>query len=201
MILGISDKTSCRRKPSLPPASSAMRGSVRVHHIGSQIEAGIQPFGMMGGSVSEIAVCREHCGMVLPRCDPRGMARRRVDRGHERSRLIEHSWSASPARKASLTACRSRLIAINHYREVHILFRPTCNAKGAPVPLAGRVFLSLVVWAATLRSTTCEARRDNGCTSTRDDAIGETIRQGCESHGLPYPGGPQIEKFARDRSR
>jgi hypothetical protein len=96
---------------------------------------------------------------------------------------------------------RHPIIPINHL-EGHI-FSPYLQKRGRASRAAG-AFLSLVISAGTPRSTTCAAAGRELLTATRDDAIGETFDKVAKFIGLPYPGGPQIEKLraagSRDRS-
>jgi N6-L-threonylcarbamoyladenine synthase len=91
------------------------------------------------------------------------------------------------------------LIPINHL-EGH-LFSPYLQKEGPSIPLPSR-FLSLVISGG--HSSIYDVRVPEGGAAevtminrTRDDAIGETFDKVAKFIGLPYPGGPQIEKHAR----
>jgi N6-L-threonylcarbamoyladenine synthase len=87
------------------------------------------------------------------------------------------------------------LIAINHL-EGHI-FSPYLQKDGAAITLPER-FVSLVISGG--HSSIYDVRRGEPkmINRTRDDAIGETFDKVAKFIGLPYPGGPQIEKHARE---
>jgi len=94
------------------------------------------------------------------------------------------------------------LVPVNHL-EGHI-FSPYLQREGASIPMPQR-FLSLVISGG--HSSIYDVR--DGVIAmlnrTRDDAIGETFDKVAKFIGLPYPGGPQIEKHANggrvDRKR
>jgi N6-L-threonylcarbamoyladenine synthase len=83
---------------------------------------------------------------------------------------------------------------VNHL-EGHI-YSPYLAKEGPATPLPER-FLSLVIsggHSALYDVRGAEVRQIN---RTRDDAIGETFDKVAKFIGLPYPGGPEIEKHAR----
>src|SRR5439155_19539374 len=170
-------------------------GSVRVNHIASQIGRH-RPF---GGVVPEIA-SREHLQHLFP--------------------LVEHaltdahvSWSdvdaiavtSGPGLIGALLVGVAGaqglayglglpIVSVNHL-EGHI-FSPYLQKEGPALPLPAR-FLSLVISGG--HSSIYDVRRGEVkmLNRTRDDAIGETFDKVAKFIGLPYPGGPQIEKHAR----
>jgi len=87
------------------------------------------------------------------------------------------------------------LIAINHL-EGHI-FSPYLQREGAALPRPER-FLSLVISGGHSSIYDVRGRNVAMLNRTRDDAIGETFDKVAKFVGLPYPGGPQIEKHARE---
>jgi N6-L-threonylcarbamoyladenine synthase len=85
------------------------------------------------------------------------------------------------------------LVPVNHL-EGHI-YSAYLQREGPAIPLPER-FLSLVISGG--HSSIYDVR-DGVITMlnrTRDDAIGETFDKVAKFIGLPYPGGPQIEKHA-----
>jgi len=85
------------------------------------------------------------------------------------------------------------IISVNHL-EGHI-YSPYLQKEGAAIPLPER-FLALVISGGhsaiyDVRGT--DVRQIN---RTRDGAIGETFDKVAKFIGLPYPGGPEIEKHA-----
>jgi N6-L-threonylcarbamoyladenine synthase len=93
-------------------------------------------------------------------------------------------------------------VAINHL-EGH-LFSPYLRAEGAAIPLPER-FLSMVISGGHSSIYDVRGGAVTMLNRTRDDAIGETFDKVAKFIGLPYPGGPQIEKHAKqgtiDRAR
>jgi N6-L-threonylcarbamoyladenine synthase len=87
------------------------------------------------------------------------------------------------------------LIPINHL-EGHI-FSPYLQREGPALPIPER-FLSLVISGG--HSSIYDVTRGvvTMLNRTRDDAIGETFDKVAKFVGLPYPGGPQIEKHGRE---
>ena len=189
MILGI--ETSC---DETSVALLDSDGTVRVNLIASQIERH-RPF---GGVVPEIA-SREHLQHLFP------LVSRALDEAHASWGDIEKvAVTAGPGLIGALLvgvagaqglsyALGVPLIAVNHL-EGH-LFSPYLQRDGASAPLPDR-FLSLVISGG--HSSIYDVR-DGAVTMlnrTRDDAIGETFDKVAKFIGLPYPGGPQIEKHA-----
>jgi N6-L-threonylcarbamoyladenine synthase len=178
-------------------------GSVRVNLIASQIERH-QPF---GGVVPEIA-SREHLQHLFPL----------VTRALTDARL---SWTAidriavttGPGLIGALLVGVAGaqglayglgipLVPVNHL-EGHI-FSPYLQGAGASIPLPER-FLSLVISGGHSSIYDVRSGVITMLNRTRDDAIGETFDKVAKFIGLPYPGGPQIEKHANsgqvDRKR
>jgi len=94
------------------------------------------------------------------------------------------------------------LVAVNHL-EGHI-FSPYLQREGPSIPLPER-FLSLVISGGHSSIYDVRGGRPAMLNRTRDDAIGETFDKVAKFIGLPYPGGPEIDRLAAqgaiDRAR
>src|SRR5438270_13223244 len=198
MILGI--ETSC---DETAVAVLDDDGSVRVNLIASQIERH-QPF---GGVVPEIA-SREHLQHLFPL-----ITRALADANLNWSDIDRIAVTAGPGLIGALLVGVAGaqglayglglpLGPINHL-EGHI-FSPYLQPEGASIPLPER-FLSLVISGGHSSIYDVRNRVITMLNRTRDDAIGETFDKVAKFIGLPYPGGPQIEKHANagrvDRKR
>jgi N6-L-threonylcarbamoyladenine synthase len=190
MILGV--ETSC---DETSVALLERDGTVRVNHIASQIERH-QPF---GGVVPEIA-SREHLAHLFPL-----VTRALTDGGAGWSDVEKIAVTSGPGLIGALLVGVAGaqglayglgipLIPINHL-EGHI-FSPYLQREGPALPLPER-FLSLVISGG--HSSIYDVRQGvvTMLNRTRDDAIGETFDKVAKFVGLPYPGGPQIEKHGR----
>jgi len=198
MILAI--ETSC---DETSVAALDDDGSVLVNLIASQIERH-QPF---GGVVPEIA-SREHLQHLFPL-----ITRSLQDAKLAWSDIDRIAVTAGPGLIGALLVGVAGaqglayglgipLVPVNHL-EGHI-YSAYLQREGPAVPLPAR-FLSLVISGG--HSSIYDVR-DSVITMlnrTRDDAIGETFDKVAKFIGLPYPGGPQIEKHANlghaDRKR
>ncbi|HKO57714.1 MAG TPA: tRNA (adenosine(37)-N6)-threonylcarbamoyltransferase complex transferase subunit TsaD [Thermoanaerobaculia bacterium] len=191
MILGI--ETSC---DETSVALLERDGSVRVNLIASQIERH-QPF---GGVVPEIA-SREHLQHLFPL-----VTRAVSDAGASFDDVDAIAVTNGPGLIGALLVGVAGaqglsyglgvpIVPVNHL-EGHI-FSPYLQKEGPAVPLPER-FLSLVISGG--HSSIYDVRRGEPrmLNRTRDDAIGETFDKVAKFVGLPYPGGPQIEKHARE---
>ena len=190
MILGI--ETSC---DETSVALLERDGNVRVNLIASQIERH-QPF---GGVVPEIA-SREHLQHLFPLVE-----RALTDAAASWSDVDSIAVTAGPGLIGALLVGVAGaqglayglglpLVPVNHL-EGHI-YSPFLQREGAAIPLPAR-FLSLVIsggHSAIYDVRGSDVRQIN---RTRDDAIGETFDKVAKFIGLPYPGGPQIEKHGR----
>lgn len=190
MILGI--ETSC---DETSVALLERDGNVRVNLIASQIDRH-QPF---GGVVPEIA-SREHLQHLFP------LVRRALDDAKAEWNDVESiAVTSGPGLIGALLVGVAGaqglsyglgipLVPINHL-EGHI-FSPYLQKEGPAIPLPKR-FLSLVISGG--HSSIYDVRDGvvQMLNRTRDDAIGETFDKVAKFIGLPYPGGPQIEKHAR----
>jgi len=189
MILGI--ETSC---DETSVALLERDGTVRVNLIASQIERH-RPF---GGVVPEIA-SREHLQHLFPL-----VSRALGETGAAWSDIDTIAVTAGPGLIGALLvgvagaqglsyALGIPLIAVNHL-EGH-LFSPYLQRDRAAVPLPER-FLSLVISGGHSSIYDVRGGKAVMLNRTRDDAIGETFDKVAKFIGLPYPGGPQIEKLA-----
>src|SRR3954471_8511539 len=191
MILGI--ETSC---DETAVAVLDDDGTVRVNLIASQIERH-QPF---GGVVPEIA-SREHLQHLFPL-----VTRALADANSSWNDIGRIAVTAGPGLIGALLVGVAGaqglayglgipLVAVNHL-EGHI-FSPYLQREGASITLPER-FLSLVISGG--HSSIYDVRRGviTMLNRTRDDAIGEKFDKVAKFIGLPYPGGPQIEKHARN---
>jgi len=190
VILGI--ETSC---DETSVALLERDGNVRVNLISSQIERH-QPF---GGVVPEIA-SREHLQHLFP------LVGQALRDGQARWEDVESiAVTSGPGLIGALLVGVAGaqglayglgipIISVNHL-EGHI-YSPFLQTTGPSVPLPER-FLALVIsggHSAIYDVRGADVRQIN---RTRDDAIGETFDKVAKFIGLPYPGGPQIEKHAR----
>ncbi len=189
MILGI--ETSC---DETSVALLERDGSVRVNLIASQIERH-RPF---GGVVPEIA-SREHLQHLFPL-----VTRAVADAGSTLNDIDCVAVTAGPGLIGALLVGVAGaqglayglglpLIAINHL-EGHI-FSPYLQKEGPAIPRPER-FLSMVISGGHSSIYDVRGRDVVMLNRTRDDAIGETFDKVAKFIGLPYPGGPQIEKHA-----
>lgn len=80
------------------------------------------------------------------------------------------------------------LIPVNHIR-AH-LFSPFIGREKIPYP-----FLGLVISGSHTSLYFVEEKKENLLARTRDDAIGEAFDKIARLFGLPYPGGPEIDKL------
>ena len=192
MILGI--ETSC---DETSVALLERDGNVRVNLIASQI-ARHQPF---GGVVPEIA-SREHLQHLFPL-----VARALGDAKAEWRDVESIAVTSGPGLIGALLVGVAGaqglayglgipLVPINHL-EGHI-FSPYLQKEGTPsIPLPDR-FLSLVISGGHSSIYDVRGGVVTMLNRTRDDAIGETFDKVAKFIGLPYPGGPEIERNAKN---
>ncbi|HEX8172721.1 MAG TPA: tRNA (adenosine(37)-N6)-threonylcarbamoyltransferase complex transferase subunit TsaD [Thermoanaerobaculia bacterium] len=190
MILGI--ETSC---DETSVALLERDGRVRANVIASQI-ARHQPF---GGVVPEIA-SREHLQHLFPLVE-----RVLGDAGASWSDVDSIAVTAGPGLIGALLVGVAGaqglayglgvpIVPVNHL-EGHI-YSPYLQTDG-PAALLPERFLSLVISGGHSAIYDVRGRNVRQINRTRDDAIGETFDKVAKFVGLPYPGGPQIEKHAR----
>lgn len=191
MILGI--ETSC---DETSVALLERDGSVRANLIASQVERH-QPF---GGVVPEIA-SREHLQHLFPLVN-RALSEAKADWNDVESVAVTSRPGLIGALLVGVAGAQGLsyglgvpLIPINHL-EGHI-FSPYLQKEGPSIPMPER-FVSLVISGG--HSSIYDVRQGQVMmiNRTRDDAIGETFDKVAKFIGLPYPGGPQIERHARE---
>jgi N6-L-threonylcarbamoyladenine synthase len=191
MILGI--ETSC---DETSVALLESDGSVRTNLIASQI-ARHQPF---GGVVPEIA-SREHLQHLFPL-----VSRALGDAGASWTEVDRIAVTAGPGLIGALLVGVAGaqglayglgipLVPVNHL-EGHI-YSAYLQRDGAAIARPSR-FLSLVISGGHSSIYDVRGASVTMLNRTRDDAIGETFDKVAKFIGLPYPGGPQIEKHARE---
>lgn len=190
MILGI--ETSC---DETSVALLRDDGRVVVDHIASQIERH-RPF---GGVVPEIA-SREHLAHLFP------LLRRTVGEGGGGwDEVTAIAVTSGPGLIGALLVgvagaqglaygLGKRVIPVNHL-EGHI-FSPYLQKDAPALPRPGR-FLALVISGGHSAIYDVRGASIEMLNRTRDDAIGETFDKVAKFLGLPYPGGPQVERLAR----
>jgi N6-L-threonylcarbamoyladenine synthase len=190
MILGI--ETSC---DETSVALLERDGTVRVNLIASQIERH-QPF---GGVVPEIA-SREHLQHLFPLVG-RALEDGAVGWGDVEQIAVTAGPGLIGALLVGVAGAQGLsyglgipIIPVNHL-EGHI-FSPYLQSGGTSIPRPER-FLSAVISGG--HSSVYDVRGSNVTmlNRTRDDAIGETFDKVAKFIGLPYPGGPQIERCGR----
>jgi N6-L-threonylcarbamoyladenine synthase len=191
MILGI--ETSC---DETSVALLERDGRVRCNLIASQIERH-QPF---GGVVPEIA-SREHLEHLFP------LLSRALEVTSSGWKDVEAvAVTSGPGLIGALLVGVAGaqglsyglgipLIPVNHL-EGHI-YSPYLQREGSAIALPER-FLSLVISGGHSSIYDVRGPQVTMLNRTRDDAIGETFDKVAKFIGLPYPGGPQIEKHGRD---
>jgi N6-L-threonylcarbamoyladenine synthase len=191
LILGI--ETSC---DETSVALLETDGSVRTNLIASQIDRH-QPY---GGVVPEIA-SREHLQHLFPL-----VARALRDGGAGWSDIERIAVTAGPGLIGALLVGVAGaqglayglgipLVSVNHL-EGHI-YSPYLQREGAAIPRPER-FLSLVISGGHSSVYDVRGASVTMLNRTRDDAIGETFDKVAKFIGLPYPGGPHIEKHGRE---
>jgi N6-L-threonylcarbamoyladenine synthase len=193
MILGI--ETSC---DETSVALLERDGSVRVNLIASQIERH-QPF---GGVVPEIA-SREHLQHLFPLVD-RALSDANAAWGDVESIAVTSGPGLIGALLVGVAGAQGLayglgvpIVPVNHL-EGHI-YSPYLQKEGSAVPLPER-FLALIISGGHSAIYDVRGGDIRQINRTRDDAIGETFDKVAKFIGLPYPGGPQIEKYGRDGS-
>jgi N6-L-threonylcarbamoyladenine synthase len=191
MILGI--ETSC---DETSVALLERDGSVRVNLIASQI-ARHQPF---GGVVPEIA-SREHLQHLFPLVE-RALGDANVPWSDVDSIAVTSGPGLIGALLVGVAGAQGLayglgvpIVPVNHL-EGHI-YSPYLQKEGPAVALPER-FLSLIISGGHSAIYDVRGRDIRQINRTRDDAIGETFDKVAKFIGLPYPGGPEIEKHGRE---
>jgi N6-L-threonylcarbamoyladenine synthase len=190
MILGI--ETSC---DETSVALLESDGRVRVNLIASQIERH-QPF---GGVVPEIA-SREHLQHLFPLVE-QALGEAQAEWESIDSIAVTAGPGLIGALLVGVAGAQGLayglgipIVPVNHL-EGHI-YSPYLQQNGPATPLPPR-FLSLVISGGHSALYDVRGAEVLQINRTRDDAIGETFDKVAKFIGLPYPGGPQIEKHAR----
>ena len=107
------------------------------------------------------------------------------------------------AAKALALAWRVPVVGVNHLRG-HVWSAFIARHESGPAEFDARLgellpHLGLVVSGGNTLLVTLDAgRRVRVLSSTRDDAAGEALDKGAKLLGLGYPGGPLIERLARE---
>lgn len=190
MILGI--ETSC---DETSVALLERDGSVRANLIASQIDRH-QPF---GGVVPEIA-SREHLQHLFPLVE-RALGEAKAEWRDVENIAVTSGPGLIGALLVGIAGAQGLayglgipLVSVNHL-EGHI-YSPYLQQEGPSTPLPER-FLALVISGGHSAIYDVRGAAVMQINRTRDDAIGETFDKVAKFIGLPYPGGPQIEKHAR----
>ena len=174
-------------------------GRVRANLIASQIERH-RPF---GGVVPEIA-SREHLQKLMP------MVKEALDvAGASLDDVRAVAVTSAPGLIGALLVGvaaaqglawgrRLPLYAVNHL-EGHVV-SPWLGSRGAAAAMPSRA-LALVVSGG--HSSVYDVRSERPATMTmlnrtRDDAAGEIFDKVAKFVGFPYPGGPHVERVARE---
>jgi len=190
IVLGI--ETSCDDSAAAVLVDGALRSSV----VSSQ-DAVHGPF---GGVVPELA-SREHLRNVVPVIDAaltqagielRDVGGIAVTRGPG---LVGSLLVGVSVAKAIALRHRLPLVGVHHL-EGHLL---APNADRTVDDAVRFPFLGLVVSGGHSGLYLARAPGDYACVGrTRDDAVGEAFDKVAKTLGLAYPGGPVIDRMARD---
>jgi N6-L-threonylcarbamoyladenine synthase len=187
LVLGI--ETSCDETAAAVLADGTLRSNV--------VESQDLIHARYGGVVPELA-SRRHLEVVLP-----VVARALDDAGVRLGDLDGIAVTHGPglvgsllvglsAAKAFAYAHRLPLVGVNHL-EGHIFAGQLADPTLSPV------FLALVVSGGHTALYACEAPlRYRLVGQTRDDAAGEAFDKVAKLLGLGYPGGPVVERAARE---
>ncbi|MGH9400329.1 MAG: tRNA (adenosine(37)-N6)-threonylcarbamoyltransferase complex transferase subunit TsaD [Thermoanaerobaculia bacterium] len=190
LVLGI--ETSCDETSA---AVIDGQGRVRSNVIASQAAA----HALYGGVVPEVAA-RAHLEN-LPATFEKALA----DAGIGLSDVDLVAATAGPGLIGALLVGLSAgqalafargvpLVAVNHL-EGH-LYSPFLAADGSPAREVTYPFHGLVVSGGHAELVRAEADRVVPLARTRDDAPGETFDKVARRAGLPYPGGPVVDRIA-----
>jgi N6-L-threonylcarbamoyladenine synthase len=97
--------------------------------------------------------------------------------------------------KSLALACNKPLIAV-HHMQAHVLANLINNENKATPNFP---FLCLTVSGGHTQIVLCKSTNDMSVIGeTLDDAAGEAFDKSAKILGLPYPGGPLIDKYAKD---
>jgi N6-L-threonylcarbamoyladenine synthase len=200
LILGI--ETSCDETA----AAVVRNGADVVSNVVSSQYAVHKPY---GGVVPELA-SREHLHNIVPvvrtaleeaRVDFAGIDALAVTQGPGLAGALLVGVSYA---KALAFALEKPLIAVNHLEgHIHAVLLERWQARGstAAEPALKFPVLALVVSGGHTHLYLAERKRDawtyRNIGKTRDDAAGEAFDKVAKLLGLGYPGGPVIDKLAR----
>ena len=156
-----------------------------------------------GGVVPELA-SRAHLQNIVPVVDA---ALRKANT--ELSELDAIAFTRSPGLIGSLLVgsqfAKSLALALNiplmavHHMEAHVLANLIPGKTGEGHRGPGFPFLCLTVSGGHTQIVLCRAPLDMEVIGeTLDDAAGEAFDKSAKLLGLPYPGGPLIDKWARE---
>lgn len=155
--------------------------------------AGLQQ--RFGGVVPEVAA-REHTMAILPVVETT-LASSRLHLGDLDAIAVTQGPGLLGALLVGVTFAKALGRALNrpvigvHHLEAHLY----ANALEAPIEFPALALIvsgghtSLIYWEGHGKMQVLGA--------TRDDAAGEALDKGARLLGLPYPGGPEIERLAR----
>jgi len=165
--------------------------------IRSNVIAGQTIHEQYGGVVPELA-SRAHIQHIVPVVDA---ALKKA--GCEMKDLTAVAFTQSPGLIGSLLVgsefAKSLALALDipllavHHMQAHVL------ANLIPTPRPGFPFLCLTVSGGHTQIVVCHSPLTMEVIGeTLDDAAGEAFDKSAKLLGLPYPGGPLIDKYARD---
>ncbi|HJQ83693.1 MAG TPA: tRNA (adenosine(37)-N6)-threonylcarbamoyltransferase complex transferase subunit TsaD, partial [Candidatus Binatia bacterium] len=156
--------------------------------------------GPYGGVVPELA-SRHHVRNILPVLDG-ALARAGIGLAQVDGIAVTHGPGLVGSLLVGLTVAkgiaqrrRLPLVGVNHL-EGHLLAVNVERDPADPVPFP---FLGLLVSGGHTGLYLARAPGDYACLGrTRDDAVGEAFDKAAKLLGLGYPGGPVIDRLARD---
>lgn len=190
LILGI--ESSCDDTAAAVLADGVVR---------SNVVAGQEAHRRWGGVVPELA-SRAHQEHIVP-----VVSQALADAGVRAEELDAIAFTQGPGLIGALLvgACFARsmaqalgkpLVAVDHLK-AHVLAHFIRDAEERPVP--AYPFLNLTVSGGHTQLLRVEAPdRMRIIGTTLDDAAGEAFDKGAKVLGLPYPGGPLIDRHARE---
>jgi tRNA N6-adenosine threonylcarbamoyltransferase len=187
LVLGV--ETSCDETSiAVLDGDNRILGHVILSQDGHKVFGGVVPELAARAHLQKIdAVAREalaQAGVGLDDIDVMGVT---VGPGLIGALLVGVCWT-----KAAAFALGRPLVAV-HHMEAH-LFGPSLEDPEAHPPFVGL----LVSGGHTLLLYTQEWGRYRLLGRTRDDAAGEAFDKVAKLLGLAYPGGPEIERLARE---
>ncbi len=174
--------------------------------VGEWIHSQIALHEVYGGVVPDLA-SREHLhhfapllGRALPLFSPDSLSRIAVTNGPGLAACLAMGLSTA---KSLALAWNVPVVGVNHLR-AHA-FSPFMGLHAADPENFESAFSNLLPHLGLLVSggntalfSIDEARTIRLLASTMDDAAGEALDKGAKLLGLGYPGGPQVEKLARE---